>query len=535
MSERPSVPRRSGLVVAIVLALSTAGDGRQLQDPGGASEQGRITGIVLSRDGPLADATVTLVGSTWQRHTTTSDAQGRFAIAGLQPDVYTLTASKDEYLDAAYGTARPVNQGGLPTGIAVGAGARIDGLALRLARGGAIEGTVRDSDRRLAPETMVMLSVRDRAGVFGMGRTDATGAFRIAGLPGADYVIAAYPPDGGVPVYYPGETQPARAVPVRAAEDAPPSRIDVALVRASPVPVTGTVLDSDGRPAVGIEVSATSLAGPFLRATTASDGRFAFDRVVPGRYTLEARTRATQAGPAAQPRTTRGRWATVEIDVSNAAIAGIALRLQPMLLFSGRVRFDTRASPASIDPSTVRVFLTRPGFHPYEIAVRRDGTFAHMTTPGVHLVSAIAASTDARLRSAMAGGRDLLDHPPAFATASGDVTEVVLTFTDRRTELSGRVLHANGTAAAEAFVVIFPTDRALWNEHSPRLVVTRPATDGRYVVRDLPAGDYVLTGVTDLDATSWKTPAFLSAIAATGVTVQVVEGRPSSQDVRLAR
>ena len=46
---------------------------------------------------------------------------------------------------------------------------------------------------------------------------------------------------------------------------------------------------------------------------------------------------------------------------------------------------------------------------------------------------------------------------------SGDLTGVVLTFSDRHTELSGTVKSSEGDPVTQCFVVVLPADRGLWH------------------------------------------------------------------------
>jgi hypothetical protein len=525
------VGRQVTLLTATALCLAIAGDARQARDSGVLSGRGFVSGVVISGAGPVAEATVTLTGTTWRRLTTTTTVDGQFTLAGVPPDVYVLSASKDEYLDAVYGTSRPTARGGMATGIVVAAGHHVDRLSVTLARGGVISGVIRHQDGRPAAAITVTLAPRHRAGIAGMAATDASGRFRIAGLIHGDYDVIAYPSTDDVPVYFPGVTNPARAESVGVEEDAPARHVEFALVPGAPVRVSGVVRDDDGDPAGGAYVNAMSQTGLLLQATTTSGGRFDLDRVPPGRYRIEARAPARSAAASATP--ARGRWAAADVEVGVEGIADLDLRLRALRIFAGRLAFDRPASSPGIDPATIRVFLTRPGFHPAEVTVEADGSFVHAAEPGLHLVSAVASGTTLRLRSAIAGARDLLDEPPTFDASIGDVTDVILTFTDRDTGLSGRVLGADDKSVSGCYVVAFATDRATWTEHSRRLMVVRPATDGRFVIRDLPQGAYYVVAIVDLDLEVWRTPEFLSRLAATATQVVIGEDRPTLQNLRI--
>src|SRR6185295_16284435 len=87
--------------------------------------------------------------------------------------------------------------------------------------------------------------------------------------------------------------------------------------------------------------------------------------------------------------------------------------------------------------------------------------------------------------------------------AGTQVPEVVMTFTDRPSELAGALEDAAGRPATDFFVVAFPTERALWTTASRRIRTTRPGTDGAFSLKGLPAGDYFLAAITDVEPGEW--------------------------------
>ena len=98
------------------------------------------------------------------------------------------------------------------------------------------------------------------------------------------------------------------------------------------------------------------------------------------------------------------------------------------------------------------------------------------------------------LKSAVAGGRDAADAP--LVVAPGEALELVLTYTDRPSEITGTFQDASGRPAPDYFIVIFPADRKYWTSIR-RLFSTRPASDGHYSIKGLPTGDYLIAALTD--------------------------------------
>jgi len=128
-------------------------------------------------------------------------------------------------------------------------------------------------------------------------------------------------------------------------------------------------------------------------------------------------------------------------------------------------------------------------------------------------------------------GRDLLDsilEGPAVA-----LRNVVVTLSDKRTEVAGTLQSASGQPISDYYVVAFSADRANWRQGSRRSVSARPATNGRFVFADLPAGDYLLAALTDLDPLEWQTVEFLEQVAGAGVKVTIGEGEKRVQDLRV--
>jgi hypothetical protein len=66
-----------------------------------------------------------------------------------------------------------------------------------------------------------------------------------------------------------------------------------------------------------------------------------------------------------------------------------------------------------------------------------------------------------------------------------------------------------------------------------RIQATRPATDGRFSFRSLPAGDYRLVAVTDIETGQWFDPAFLRPLLGASIGITLAEGEQKIQDIRI--
>jgi uncharacterized protein (DUF2141 family) len=397
-------------------------------------------------------------------------------------------------------------------------------------------------------------------------------AARRAGQPAAPSLPPPPASTVGYPLtYYPGVAAFGSAERMRFAAGDERVGLDFPLVPLPVVTIEGTVLRADGAPASAVQLSidaegpraARFGTSPILAVPPRDDGRFKYTGIVAGHYTLYARSRPEPSGaPAgraglsanAPPQTGPASrlYAIAEFDVIGQDVIGLSLVLVPGATVSGRVVFDAVSATAPEDLSTLQLRLQRPGggvsvrqgtmiggalVSVPPAPVRADGTFSvYDVAPGRYRLTAAVPDDIEQvwwLRSAMAGGRDLLDVPLEMSTENVD--DLVLTFTDRRSELAGTLQSATGLPAPEYFVVAFPAERSLWLPESRRIKSARPDTAGAFSLRDLPGGDYLLAALTDLEPVDLEDSAFLEELAAQAVAVRIVDGERTVQDLRIAR
>jgi hypothetical protein len=145
--------------------------------------------------------TLTNLAGTSPGQTTTTDDLGVFAFGGLSAGRYELQAFKGAYLRASYGASRPDRAG---TPIVVKDGEAVANLAMTIARGGVITGTVRDTSGKPVPGLNVRVLKLGYNGVTGertlgapssgsVGITDDRGEYRAYGLPPGGYFVVVVP------------------------------------------------------------------------------------------------------------------------------------------------------------------------------------------------------------------------------------------------------------------------------------------------------------------------------------------------------
>jgi hypothetical protein len=119
-------------------------------------------------------------------------------------------------------------------------------------------------------------------------------------------------------------------------------------------------------------------------------------------------------------------------------------------------------------------------------------------------------------------------------TAGTDVPSAVLTFTGRHTQLDGTLLGSPDTPVDGYSVLVFSADRLLWTPGSRRVRHVRPSSDGHFGVSDLPAGDYLIAAVEDVDTDAPGDPAFFGGLVARAASVSLGDGERRVQDIKVS-
>jgi len=583
--------------------------------PSPSAGTGVVSGTVITDEQPgkpIRRALVTLAPMGQGSATTVvTDDAGRFAFAGIVAGRYTLNATRPGYSSGSYGATRPARSG---TPLQVGNDQSIRNLVVRIWRGAVITGTIRDQNGEPLPSARVSLAKyvyavqngqRTLQQTGGAATTDDRGVYRIFGIaPGEYFVqlgvpislgslrlttdqsvqsalqagrggsaeIVEGPPMTFAPVFYPGTTSISSATPITVAAGEERLGIDMQLQLVPTARIEGVVVNPDGSPAPGAqlsvvgtepignnEMSAMSNLAAMFGNRPRPDGSFSIPGIAPGQYTVVARTGSigrmpTAPGAPAAPATGAppAMWATSEVIVSGQDINGLRLQLEPGVTVSGRVAFES-AGNAPPDPSAMRItlspILTGGAVAPVAQPVQPDaqGNFSvSNVTPGRYRFTATPSAARGAgpgavqpslsgwaLKSAAVKGRETLDAGLDVRPGDG-VTDVILTLTNHPTTVSGVLQDGSGRPAPDYFIILYSADRAFWTPPSRRVVMAHPGSDGRFAFRNVPAGDYLLAAATDVDQGEWMDPAFLSQFVPASIRISVAEGETKTQDIRIA-
>jgi len=555
-----------------------------------------IVGFVVTDtepESPVARAIVTVSGRalTATRSTVTDD-DGRFALDGVPPGQYSVRAEKAAFITSEYGSKRP-GRPGVP--VRVDDGTTLDVLTIRLARGAAVAGIVSDQTGfpvSSASVSLVPLKGPVRNETFPSltnngARTNHLGEYRIFGLEPGTYLVKVTPSisDGGIavlseqaidrifaflkgrrtslqglsadmpavsrsvaftPVYFPNTPDPATAATITLGKGEERLGVDVVFGGVPVSEVQGMVVLEDGRPAVGASVFLRRQAadGPLqlgVPSAVASDasGRFRLSGVAPGHYRLFARVRdARQIQPGAieaQSGMLGGRWASTMLTVSGADVSGLWLDVRAGITLDGRVAFSG-STAAGVVPTLVGF---RPVLQSDEWGIsmtgeaQPDGSFAFSGLPGGSYRLQVNAQQFPGwfLESAMVGDADMLDVPVELP--EGARQQVVVTFSDRQTQLSGRLQTKENRSVSDVVIIAFSADARFWRVGSRRIRTVRPASDGTFRFPDLIPGEYHLAALLDVDPDEWLEPGYLEALRASSVEVSVKAGVQNVQNLMI--
>jgi len=280
------------------------------------------------------------------------------------------------------------------------------------------------------------------------------------------------------------------------------------------------------------------LGVPSAVASDAS-GRFRLSGVAPGHYRLFARVRdARQIQPGAieaQSGMLGGRWASTMLTVSGADVSGLWLDVRAGITLDGRVAFSG-STAAGVVPTLVGF---RPVLQSDEWGIsmtgeaQPDGSFAFSGLPGGSYRLQVNAQQFPGwfLESAMVGDADMLDVPVELP--EGARQQVVVTFSDRQTQLSGRLQTKENRSVSDVVIIAFSADARFWRVGSRRIRTVRPASDGTFRFPDLIPGEYHLAALLDVDPDEWLEPGYLEALRASSVEVSVKAGVQNVQNLMI--
>jgi protocatechuate 3,4-dioxygenase beta subunit len=353
--------------------------------------------------------------------------------------------------------------------------------------------------------------------------------------------------------FHPGATSVSRASAVVVTAGDERTGIDVALRPVAMTSVSGIVLGPEGRMpnhAVHLipDFAATQLIErTFVSAVTSTDaeGAFTFPAVAAGAYVIKAWRHPQILVIGRDPLPPDSTlWSETPIVVGDTGVTGVPVTLRPGSTVSGQLVFEGAAPmPAPARFQTPLSAAFEPAW-PLAFAARlatRVGSAGEFSTqglpPGRYLPRFLNNFTSSvsgwYFESATHRGHDLTREP--LVLDGQPVTDVMITFTDRRADLTGAVRDAAGRPNADAAVVVFPADYPAWIAQDLPPVRSRStltSTRGSYELQALLPGEYLAAAVDADVLNRWPHAASVQTIAPFATRVTIARGESRRLDLQ---
>ena len=284
--------------------------------------------------------------------------------------------------------------------------------------------------------------------------------------------------------------------------------------------------------------SPAELALDPVTGLTDQTGAFTLLGVPPGQYVLRVMTPRITGGPI--PPSTPEKpilWASEPVTVADSAVSGLTVNLRPTFRVAGRIEFlGSKPAPSGV-ALTESVYISvypasgQWGFVP--ASPGPNGIFATGVTGGSYFVWA-EDFPPWHLKAVIFEGRDISD---LAVEIKGDISAVVIQYSDDVSRISGTVHNAQGATESSASVVVFPADRQRWTGYGSRFPRRARSTGvsaiGTFAFAALPPGDYFVAAIPDALLDTWQDPKVLDALSRSATRVSLAENEKRTVDLKV--
>jgi protocatechuate 3,4-dioxygenase beta subunit len=479
-----------------------------------------VAGLVLDPDGrPLAGARVTTpsdLTETMRRMRdasgvpqTTSDAEGRFLLGGLGPEVKAIHAVHEGY---APSVVHPLE---------LAPGQQLADVTLRLQRGARVTGEVYDRDGARAADVQIIAQNR---GTFemSMARTDGNGEFAVEHLAAGPWTITAMLADATAAGAADSPDKAAALLDNLRFEmidlaEGEEKHVVLGAPPEAPVTVRGIVRHGKEPVTQGlvsfVPDGLKSIQGMKM-ASLGSDGTFTTQLNSPGEYIVSVQVH--EGGGGMQQNNVEFRERIPEVEQHS-----LELEL-PLGGIRGLVR-DSAGAPAA----NVRVSLTSEGGlqtgsmlggHYAESSTGADGRYSfRFLRPGTYTVAAGGALFGGVFGTGAGAGRILRT---GIAVEEQKLVDHIDFEFEIPCDIKGRVVDGAGAPVKDASIFVRDTNGRLLDRFS--MITSGP--DGTFTYTGVAPGEYLVSARAKDQASSESAPVKATAEAAGEVELRLFAG-----------
>ncbi len=499
----------------------------------------RKANLVLMRTDPRANQNAPA--------TTSTNAEGRFAMTGIEPGPYRLSVSKAGFVPSDYGRG-PGAQG---ISLTLEKGQSMKDVELKLSPQAVVTGRITDDENDPVMHAQVaLMRYRFMMGKKqlvpgGMAMTNDLGEYRIFGVPPGRYYVTAdsqqrgynfgvdrsavrQPEESPASTYYPNATDAQSAALVNVPMGGTVQGIDIRMRKERAFRIAGKVSGGgEGRGGMVNLVRKDSLDLMAMNRNMSSwrgpSGEFEIKGVRPGSYFVRAHW---FDGPNQQ------MTGSAAVEVTDRDVEGVPVMLAPGLEVSGSIRSED-GQAALVSGMSVMAEGRAGRFSPMGSGtgrVKDDGTFQIANLgPDQYDVRVMGLPSGYFIRGIRLAETDVRENGLNLS-GGGSAAGMEIVLSGKAAQLEGTVADAKGNPLRSAAVVLRPKSGKAWELAAMQPVASDQ--NGKFRLQGLAPGEYHLIAFEGVESAEAMDPDFFKEYESKAETVKLAESAAETRAVK---